>query len=102
MNYETARKLKEAGFSQEILGGYIMHTPDCTDWNYPNPCTKESRCYAPTLEELIEACGEDFVGGSVFMKWDRTWGAGNSKQIVSGATPEEAVVNLWLALHPSE
>lgn len=102
MNYETAKKLKNAGFPQYI------EKKGRTSF-FSNGTTGED-FYAPTLEELIEAIGDDFHclvyttnGG---MDSDRKfWSAGTSRYVKdwqNGSTPEEAVANLYLALHPSE
>ena len=59
--------------------------------------------FIPTLEELIEACGDKFgelmlmVGGSGG-KWRATSEDGRSH--LRGHSPTEAVARLWLALHP--
>lgn len=66
---------------------------------------KELTCYEPTLEELIEACGE--------MKLEKkrdapcegkevdtfTYEAYTNELSCIDATPEEAVANLWLLLN---
>ena len=56
----------------------------------------------PTLSELIEACGTEVY--FVVMRDNGVWKAGTGKNTSSGeakegSTPEEAVANLWLALH---
>lgn len=86
MNYELAKKLKEAGFPH-------------------------MRIYFPTLSELISACGENF---SLEKEEGENWIAhslidpsSNPHKFVdyiskTGPTPEEAVANLWLALNTKE
>ena len=105
MNYELARELKAAGFPQTrpvYLSGRI-----------PN----EVFVSYPTLEELIEACGDEILGlnrthddsgepngwvadthtcscdcgkdNCLNFKWEHE----------SGATPTEAVARLWLAIN---
>lgn len=83
MNYELAKKLKDAGFLNM-----------CKEFGYGPGC---DNC-EPTLSELIEACGEKF-GSLVFH--DKEFAAyptyvdqGFQPQWFS--TPEEAVANLWL------
>lgn len=91
-NYELAKKLKDAGFPQTGLSG---------QWpsNGPRP---EDQVYAPTLSELIEACGNRI---SAILQWDRDgnkWSAqadGDSRSSEYGNTPKEAVANLWLKLN---
>lgn len=70
----------------------------------------EEYVHVPTLEELIEACGEKFfalefvINGGIDGK-ERLWWAYSRKEIVpeayecGGSTHEEAVANLYLALH---
>ncbi len=82
MNYELAKKLKDAGFP-----GIIIQQEHIESY--------------PTLTELIEACG---LKNMLLMK------SGNLHQAFDddntfcmnqgeGSTPEEAVANLWLALN---
>lgn len=106
MNYELAKKLKDAGFPQ------------------PDECVKITDgisgeyCRLPTISELIEACGEDF---GALLKEDNEylayeycsicfepedWGAdilvgrSHSRNLnACGSTPEEAIANLWLELN---
>jgi len=54
------------------------------------------RVYAPTLEELIEACGENF--GSLDKQHDGWLASANFGQTCFAKTPVEAVAHLWLAL----
>lgn len=69
MDYELALKLRKAGFPH----------------------------YIPTLEKLIEACG-DFA--ALCKASNGSWTAESwSDHEVTGPTPIEAVANLWLALN---
>lgn len=94
---ELAKKLKDSGF------------PGSERWAEP---TSEV-IYAgfqktePTLEELIEACGDNFCE----LKRDyhtKTWRATTYKFVgfdsltIDSETPEEAVANLWLALYKKD
>lgn len=84
MNYELAKELKEAGFP----------TPQTID-------TLKVEKFRPTLEELIEACGDGIIGltrGAVTEDWLAT----NNTYTVSGPTPTEAVARLWLALNKKD
>lgn len=127
MNYELAKKLKEAGFTQKGI-----MTIDKSNQLYR--CCRPENCYCPkcepwddndnwyavvpTLSELIEACGEHIaLVKSGLMNDDYTWECftyiaeadsdatigidyylgGNSSKS-NGKTPEEAVANLWLEL----
>ncbi len=103
MNYDLAKELMDAGFPQGGKGS----------WTHPRDAIvirSHDRVYAPTLEELIEACGNKF--GALYTSFDRKnpWAASNQKPElidwqnlqsihVNGATPTEAVARLWLALN---
>lgn len=81
MNYELAKKLKDSGFPQGIV-----NVVGSDGWSY----------YTPTLEEVIEACGDKFAHlekGSNPNEWFCNWSASK------GSTPLEAVCHLWLELN---
>jgi hypothetical protein len=90
MNYELAKELRDAGFPQRE-----MRYKDGVTSKYNEPII-----YQPTLEELIEACGEDF--NSLFKRPDGQWITecpdGHEEHICFGFTPTEAVARLWMAL----
>lgn len=98
MNYELAKKLKDAGF-EEISNNDVERIIVDGSWG------------APTLSELIEACGGYFwnlyraqnVGMAGLNRDHHHYGAETSPElgigIQTGSTPEEAVANLYLALH---
>lgn len=54
MTYSLAKQLKDAGFPQEHLYYDRSECVKCMSSNDKEPCV-------PTLEELISACGEDFL-----------------------------------------
>ena len=93
MNYELAKELKDAGFPQSEPNGFPgILNPD-----------GDTTVYYPTLEELIEACGDSSIS---LAKWGKKWQAGYHDKWGecngpegSGETPEEAVANLWLAIN---
>lgn len=96
MNYELAKELKEAGFEQKKAS----HLPHI-DNEGPFCCVEGCNVYAPTLSELIEACGERF---SQLVAPTKTIGkiwvaSGFGWKEEGGSTPEEAVARLWLALN---
>ena len=97
MNYELAKKLKDAGFSQGKSGSSdncdIHWHRDMNDITNPN-----TEVYFPTLSELIEACGERFskMTRSQIGVWYCSE-KGHKRSV--GKTPEEAVANLWLKLN---
>lgn len=107
MDYETAKKLKEAGFQKEHDMDYGI---DCCkkceyriDYGAGGSGIAEM-CY-PNLSELIESCGNSFetltrivkdVGGET--NWFQAWAFGAMTAAV-GTTPEIAMANLWLRLN---
>jgi hypothetical protein len=85
MNYELAKKLKDAGFPQQP----VPFLPLANN----SPETMDLLTY-PTLEELIEACGEGFT--TLIRSFEgEVWLADGEE----GKTAIEAVANLWLELH---
>lgn len=104
ISYKLAKKLKDAGFPQHVKDGSVRHIDAC-DWGRIE-CAQP---YAPTLSELIDACGDDFIqlaleklkigkwcaqGG-----WEEHRDCRAPKHDAYGSTPEEAVGRLWLALN---
>ena len=51
VKYELAKQLEEAGYPQGGKGSWISD---------PNAVIARDRVYAPTLEEVIEACSTQF------------------------------------------
>lgn len=118
MNYELAKKLKEAGWPQRNATFYLVKWLDFGDAGkfYPqgdvlvhktDPLVKGGYqggeiSAAPTLEELIEACG---AGLSSLNRVPGGWITMSPIGLVplmantQGATPAEAVAKLWLALN---
>ncbi len=114
MNYELCKKLKDAGFPQIYRNHiYALSPGDIPQGFFKfNTIIDEDRAYAPSLLELIEACGEHFVTlermktkgleklnhwrarGNDFPDNAPDWGYS-----IPGKTPEEAVARLWLALN---
>lgn len=99
MNYELAKKLKDAGFPQQWKKGDTAR----------HHVNSDEVAYVPTLEELIAACGVAF---SELSKMNHTrepqrWYAVSfpcEECVIEeikdgfGTTPSEAAANLWLAL----
>ncbi len=109
MNYKLAKQLKDAGFPQN-KDNPTLHTPGCNGWDkQPDGlvCTKESRPCVPTLEELIEACGDNTVVLHSYSKRlhldseDGAYALCNGKE-GRGSKPTEAVARLWLALQKNK
>ena len=105
MDYALAHDLKDAGFPQGGNGRWLFN---------PNAIVvrAQDRAYAPTLEELIEACGERFL---MLLKHDDNsgWTAAKEGDVLFidgkenpnlsiGLTPAEAVARLWIALAKSQ
>lgn len=107
ISYELAKQLKDAVFPQTYgeYGRYIR-LDGSIDGIQEN---SDNSCYIPTLAELIEACGNKIdslnrvvagwkVGGSVETHdSEHPW----IREEAVGATLEEAVARLWLALQGS-
>ena len=98
MNYELAKKLKDAGFPDKKVGE-IVEYPEGKAFGIPN------------LSELIEALGDVYFSLSNH-SGDQGWCATLNDHFCSpmdiqkyhghGKTPEEAVANLWLELNKKE
>ncbi len=104
MNYELAKKLKDAGFGQFSKRTKVdiknMSAPGfyLSEGDEPAVMNK-NLCYVPTLSELIEACVPNF--GVLDYYHGELWTACSAKNTGlygTGINPEEAVANLWLAL----
>lgn len=123
MDYETALKLKEAGFPQNLKDGfkgetnfyYDIHTklPKLVATGSVGMIPIGELIRIPTLSELISACGNKLIalqredGESTWNKgfiwcaveeWESYYPPGVLKGHY-GNSPEEAVTKLWLALH---
>jgi hypothetical protein len=99
MTYEQAQELEEAGFPQGRSGTWVFPTHQLV-------ARAADRVYAPTLDELIAACGEDF---EALIKQGDAWQAVSKRKTdlsgkgpLTGASPSEAVARLWLALRRTE
>lgn len=115
MNYELALKLKEAGFPQlgsgrELLLDKPLLESDetVTSMSRERYCTSNIErnkhgvdVYAPTLEELIEACQPELLvkrSPTINPFWEAYKENGKGFN-GAGITPTEAVAHLWLALN---
>lgn len=115
MDYELAKQLKDAGFKQGTGTYYLDDTrrasgpPEFVEHFVAEYEAKDTKvykfAYVPTLEELIEACGEKFhyVGLTGDKPADQKWAAATLAEIlpdyIYAPTPTEAVARLWLALN---
>jgi hypothetical protein len=89
MDYELAKSLMDAEFPQ-IGKGSLIGSLDKLVWR------SGDRVYVPTLEELIEACGENFV--SLHKQHDGWLAYANYDQSCFAETAAKAVARLWLEL----
>ncbi len=112
MNYALAKELKDAGFPQEIKEGSFYFAGRNLTRPYCWGGEGEDKPYheywlSPTLEELVEACAEDFVNLNRLAHsrpTDARWQAvgkltKSTTQKHDGETPTIAVAKLWLALN---
>lgn len=98
MGYELAKKLKEAGFPQRFYKNPHFDNAGMLDGNLEDYVLSN-----PTLSELINACENGFIELSRHENFDKKWIATSYGIVTSScSTPEEAVANLWLALHEKE
>jgi hypothetical protein len=87
-----ARRLQDAGFPQggkgDVIHDWVTRTDDGHGFNY----------YSPTLEDLINECGDDF---DLLTRNERgLWVAKSRiKHAAHGSTAKEAVALLWLVLN---
>ena len=128
MNYEIAKKLKDAGFKfGDVLTGIdLLNSFSQWYWHCKNDCEGEvysgddtavgmkcKKCKTdiiplgktPKLKELIDACGSRF-GKLEFVPLEESNGvaewrayARDNSWKTAYETPEEAVANLWLKLN---
>jgi hypothetical protein len=97
LSYELAKELKDAGFPQVLGMDFIFPDGGVVRGNETLEADPDMAA-APTLSELIEACGEGFstlLRVRIPMTEERYWDAEGAK----GKTLEEAVARLWLALN---
>jgi len=98
ISYKLAKQLKEAGYKPEIMFSCEIEDHKC---RADKPDCKLSILNPPTLEELIEWCGDDFAGLIVDVnphqpKWRANSECGHR---IYGDTPSVAVAKLGLKLH---
>ncbi len=98
MNYELAKKLKEAGFKQSGKGKVWYTSSEDREQYFFDGEFEIRPVYIPTLSELIEACGEEDLILKCIVK--ENWTAEKlTGEYGIGNTAEEAVANLWLELN---
>lgn len=100
INYELAKKLKEAEFPHECLS-------NCEESGFDRGTgtRRYQHVCIPTLEELIEAVEKKkgfgylshvFTASEGKFHWEASGLTTNSAR---GETPNEAIAHLWLKLH---
>lgn len=114
LTYELCKKLKEAGFPFREVEDYQPANGERVIIKQPFINFEDGKFYwQPTLSELIEACGDDFDRLQQTRMFDQkinrlerwsAWKIRSKKDhfeniAFGGKTPEEAVANLFLALH---
>jgi hypothetical protein len=97
MDYELAKQLKDAGFPQKEPNAFVGIVN-------ASQGDEHGRAYFPTLEELLEACGDrELVLSKRIVEADKEyeWRAvvPYPNPVGFGSTPTEAVARLWLALN---
>jgi hypothetical protein len=96
ISHDLATELKDAGWPQGGDGGWITS---------PHKIVVRSgdRVYAPTLSELIEACGDTFqmlirdIDKWACKRFEPARWSHDLETLSVGSTAEEAVARLWLA-----
>ena len=103
ISYELAKALKDAGFPQDGEG--FRYCDECPEHEIHFLDHGLVYVLAPTLSELIAACGEDFKiltrdKGLLSDLTNLPWAAVATEEIFGlGPTPEEAVAALYLSIH---
>ena len=108
LDYRICKKLKEIGFPQEPSDVCHCYAVSGAGTVYVEGVRAEflgrpnGFVHIPNLSELIEACGDGFW--SLNRTLEGTWfvEAMDWCETVPGNTAEEAVANLYLALHGSK
>jgi hypothetical protein len=101
ISYALSQQLKDSGFPQGKAHFYwSTHTDPETLWDInlvSNIPSDAITIAAPTLDELIAACGD----GAFLMitNGKGIWAAAFNNKGAEGRTPDEAVAHLYLALH---
>ncbi len=103
MNYELAKKLKEAGFPQSEYWGDVTDTND----KVVGFVSEYGMHTVPTLSELIEACVTNKEERCIYRldydwfekQWRANAGTVDEHFAGYGSTPEEAVAKLYLELN---
>lgn len=106
MDYKLAKKLKEAGFPQINRNEIMEHRLVMEE---QEDGTIEKVCI-PTLQELIGACGEEFImlvkdrykEGYWWCRAERKDKEMSAEYTIRDKTPRVAVAKLWLKLNKNK
>lgn len=107
LDYKTCKALKDAGFPQEFkASNYYYTAPGVSIAPEFKTIDTEKMVKAPTLEELIDACGNRFhnlvlISTDVWYAENLPMDCGSAPEgfiMGEGKTPESAVANLYLKL----
>jgi len=103
MNYKLAKQLKDAGFPQKAnknSGIYLDRNTVVKPIMKPSDLMPKEYTVIPILEELIDACGDEFFK-LINLNGEEGWHAEahNFKGGKIGKTKKEAVAKLWLKLN---
>lgn len=96
MNYALAKELRDAGFPQNKERSYFQR------WEGSGGDNAVVECDAPTLNELIAGCGESIYRIDILHDTNSVYAYAYGDREGFGSTVEEAVANLYLALHAKE
>jgi hypothetical protein len=106
ISYQLAQQLKDAGFPQNRSLQYFDDDAELQIRGYSKDTTLPSdRVDCPTLSELIEACEHFRTLERIDGRWwADAWDIETRRKIADakGATPDEAVARLRLALIRTE
>lgn len=122
---ELAKKLKDVGFPnpeepkngnfsswviKNTYGSAYYIANDGSSYLvrvFPGMCYTREHIYIPTLSELIEACGDNFyqickINNPHYTGEEKWYCMGTNPDMLQyfAMTAEEAIANLYLALHP--
>lgn len=110
MNYELAKNLKDSEFPLKVASqADSNHHHEMFQYGKDSIGRDNTWWLEPSLSELIEACGEEItiqgtkkIGYRAYNSANIDYETGIYNENADGATPEEAVANLWLALNKKD
>ena len=105
MNYELAKRLKQAGFPQLGENYFRCECREATGDETECHCGEQQYAYVPTLEELISEIGGDFYYlTKIITREGNLWEAFQMNGTSGGRedTPLEAVARLFITLNKNK